>query len=210
VTKRIIAMADTEDISQAKMVLLAIYRVSKLMGNRIPFEELVLQAWRDFPDQFSLRNHPEYPDSYRIYNRIYTTLITERLIVSLRKQVYRLSDKGKELARELDIRYQNNGAEEAVLSTRFTRDEEEFLQSAVRSRAFSSWKKNKGKDLIDYDARVFFQFSTGTPVRERKRKVENARDAIEKAMVLGINDATPLHEMFKYLTNKFPELFEEG
>ena len=54
-------MVDIDDLSQAKMVLLAIYRVSKSFGNRVPFEEIVLQAWKDFPEQFSLRNHPEFP-----------------------------------------------------------------------------------------------------------------------------------------------------
>ncbi len=201
-------MAETEDISQAKMVLLAIYKVSISLGNRIPFEELVLQAWKDFPGQFSLRNHPEYPDSYKIYNRIYTTLITERYIVSLRKQVYRLTDKGIELAKNLSTR-DGVGDQGASSVIKFTRDEEEFFQSALRSRAFAIWKKNKGKDLIDYDARVFFQFSTGTPVRERKRKVENAHDAIEKAVSLGISDAITLQEMFSYLTKKFSKLFVE-
>jgi DNA-binding PadR family transcriptional regulator len=176
----------------------------------VPFEELVIQAWKDYPDQFSLRNHPEYPDSYRIYNRIYTTLITERWLVSLRKQVYRLTDKGLDLARELELRDPVRSKEKMPTKTKFTREEEEFLNSAIKSRALTTWKQNKKTDLIDYDARVFFQFSTGTPVRERKRKLENARDAIEKAVTLGLPEATALNDLFQFFTKKFPALFEES
>ncbi|MCL4273437.1 MAG: hypothetical protein KJZ77_06155 [Anaerolineales bacterium] len=204
-------MKETEDLSQAKMVLLAIYRVSKSSGNRIPFEELVIQAWKDFPDQFSLRNHPEYPDSYKIYNRIYTTLITERWLVSLKKQVYRLSDKGLELAKQIESRDVTNNKEEEIYNTvKFTRDEEDFFQHAIRSRALITWKQKNSEKIIDYDARTFFQFSTGTPIRERKRKVENAGDAIEKALVLGIADAQELNELFQFLTKKFSTLFKES
>jgi hypothetical protein len=203
-------MKESDDISQAKMVLLAIYRVSQTVGNRIPFEDLVIQAWKDYPDQFSLRNHPEHPDSYRVYNRIYTTLITERWLVSLRKQIYRLTDKGIDIARELESRSSVKEKERTTKPTSFTRDEEEFFNHAVRSRALATWKQNKKTDLIDYDARLFFQFSTGTPVRERKRKLENAREAIEKAVALGLPEATALNDLFQFFTKKFPSLFEES
>lgn len=203
-------MKESDDISQAKMVLLAIYRVSQMVGNRIPFEDLVIQAWKDYPDQFSLRNHPEHPDSYRVYNRIYTTLITERWLVSLRKQVYRLTDKGMGIARELESRSSVKDKEGTAKPNNLTRDEEEFFNHAVRSRALAAWKQNKKADLIDYDARLFFQFSTGTPVRERKRKLENARDAIEKAVTLGLPEAAALNDLFQFFTKKFPSLFEES
>ncbi|SRR5581483_853344 len=201
-------MKESDDISQAKMVLLAIYRVSQMVGNRIPFEDLVVQAWKDYPDQFSLRNHPEHPDSYRVYNRIYTTLITERWLVSLRKQVYRLTDKGIEIARELESR--SSVKEEKIKINNLTRDEEEFFNHAIKSRALATWKQNKKVDLIDYDARLFFQFSTGTPIRERKRKLENAQDAIQKALALELPEAVNLNDLFQFFIKKFPSLFEES
>jgi len=39
-------------LNQAEMVLLAMYRVSKGTANRIPFEEIVLQAWKYLPQFF--------------------------------------------------------------------------------------------------------------------------------------------------------------
>jgi hypothetical protein len=56
-------MKESDDISQAIMVLPAIDRVSQMAGNRIPCEDMAMQAWKDYPDQFSLRSHPEHHGS---------------------------------------------------------------------------------------------------------------------------------------------------
>ncbi|MBI1793059.1 MAG: hypothetical protein HYR70_02560 [Chloroflexi bacterium] len=203
-------MRNVPKFSQAEMILLTIYRLSKALGNRVPFEEIVVQVWKDFPEHFSLNNHPEYPDSYPVSKRIYSDLITERLVVSLRKQVYRLTDKGLDIAVKLASQSSAKSKEHAANVVQLNRSEDEFFQYAIKSRAFLAWKQGKGNDLIDYDARVFFQFSTGTPVRERKRKLENARDAVEKAVVLDIPDAKTLNDLFRFFTKKFPSLFEEN
>ena len=36
-------------LSNAERILLAIYRVSNGTANRVPFEEIVIRAWKDFP-----------------------------------------------------------------------------------------------------------------------------------------------------------------
>jgi hypothetical protein len=209
-------MKETQKFSQSEMVLLATYRASKSFGTRVPYEEIVLQVWKDFPETFSLNNHPEYPDSHPVIRRLSSDLLTNRLVVSLRKQVYRLTEKGVEAAKELDtqstVKNKDKLKNKKSISqvVHLNREQEDFLQYAIRSRAFSTWKQGKGEDLIDYDARMFFQFSTGTPVKERKRKVENAREAIEKAVSLGTNDSTELNDLFMFLTSKFSQLFEEG
>jgi hypothetical protein len=120
-----------------------------------------------------------------------------------------------EIAKELDAqsltKNKHKSNKRSMLGVvRLNREQEDFLQYATRSRAFLTWKQGKEKDLIDYDARMFFQFSTGTPVRERKRKVENAREAIGKAITLNRSDATTLNDLFQFLTKNFSQLFEEG
>lgn len=208
-------MKKTQKLSQSEMVLLATYRASKSFGNRVPYEEIVLQVWKDFPETFSLNNHPEHPDSHPVIRRLSSDILTNRLVVSLRKQVYRLTEKGLEAAKELDAQslksiHGKNRQRSKPAVIHINRDQEDFLQHASHSRAFSTWKQGKGDELIDYDARMFFQFSTGTPVKERKRKVENAREAVERAVSLGLSDSTELNDLIVFLTNKFSQLFEEG
>jgi hypothetical protein len=203
-------MKNAPKLSQAEMVLLAIYRVSSGTIKRVPFEEIVLRAWRDFPKHFSLNNYPEYPDAYPVSKRLSSDLVTSRLVTSVSKEVYRLTYKGLDNAKELEERLSNSQIERSSTKNILNREEADLIRYATRSRAFLTWKQGKKDDLIDYDVRVFFQFSTGTPVRERKRKIENMREAFEKAIELGLPEAEPLNDLLQFIVKKFSTLFEEG
>lgn len=195
-------------LSQAEKVLLSMHKVSNGTYERVAFEDIVLQAWRDFPENFSLPNHPEYPDAAIVSKRLYGDLITKRLVVSLRNGVYRLSDKGL-LESQKILNLTSPRDDIPKNNVQLNRDEEQFLDNALRSKTFSVWKMGNKDDLIDYDVRVFFQFSTGTPIRERKRRLESAREVIEKALALNMPDAIDLKGLFHFLIEKFPQLFQE-
>jgi hypothetical protein len=198
-----------DDLSHADKVLIALYRVSNGTTDRVPFENLVLQAWRDFPVDFSLPNHPEHPDSYVISKRIYSDLITNRLAVSLKNKTYRLSEKGVFEAQKILGLASISPKGNKNIDIQLNRDEKQFLDNALRSKTFAVWKKGNKQDLIDYDVRVFFQFSTGTPIKERKRRVETAEDALKKALALGLPEVDELKKLFDFLVQKFPQLFQE-
>ena len=117
-------------------------------------------------------------------------------------------NKGSQRQKIIDfatIKKENN----ANIGVRLNRDEEQFLDNALRSKTFSVWKRGDKQDLIDYDARVFFQFSTGTPIKERKRRVETAEDAIQKAVKLKQPEIDELKKLFDFLVDRFPQLFQE-
>ena len=94
--------ARSRRLNQGEMVLLAMYRFSNASQEPIPYAEIVLQAWRDYPDTFSLRGHPEHPDASDIHKRLYGPLKTAELVESLGNKVFRLTEKGVEQARLLD------------------------------------------------------------------------------------------------------------
>ncbi len=201
---------EIEELSHADKVLISLYRVSKGKIERVPFELLVLNAWKNFPADFSLPNHPEHPDSSVIVKRLYSDLITKRFVISLKNRVYRLTEKGVVEAQSIlglaKTKKENHKKPTDIL---LNRDEEQFLENALKSKTFLVWKKGGKQDLIDYDVRVFFQFSTGTPIKERKRRVETAEDAIKKATTLNMPESLLLKELFDFLTHNFPQLFKE-
>ena len=89
-------------LTQPEMVLLSMYRVSHGTTQKIPYEELVLQAWRDYPEAFSLRNYPEYPDGSDIHKKLYNGFLkTDNLVLSLGDKNFRLTEKGVSRASEL-------------------------------------------------------------------------------------------------------------
>jgi hypothetical protein len=199
---------DDHPLTQHEMVLLSLARASKWTTEKVPYEDLVLQAWRDFPQVFSLRNHPEHPDASDIHKRLYQTLKPAGLVVTLGNKIFRLTEQGVERAQALSTALErHSGAIPA--NARLGRDERNFVEHALSSRAFSTWLSGESERLIDYDARMFFRFSTGTPVDERKLRVEFAERAIGKAQALGMESAEGLMTLTALLVQRFPHLLGE-
>ncbi len=196
-------------LTQSDMVLVSFHRVSEGTTARVPYEELVLQAWRDFPESFSLRNHPEHPDASDIHKKLYQTLKPAGLVVSIGNKVFRLTDKGVERAAELLATREGTPSPDNGERARLSRSEESFVGHALRSRTLATWREGRPDQLVDYDARVFFQFSTGTSVDERKRRVAFALDAIRKAQEIGVEGADDLERLAIYLTETFGQLLRE-
>lgn len=196
-------------LTQADMVLIAFFRLSGGSTSKVPYEELVIQAWRDYPEAFSLRNHPEHPDASDIHKRLYQTLKSGGLIVSLGNKFFRLTDKGVAAGAALVAAVERAPAPSEQERGRLSRTEQSFIQQAQGSRAFATWRAGQRDQLIDYDARMFFQFSTGTAVGERRRRRDAAKEALEKARRIGTPDATDLAQLANYLSEKFSALFEE-
>jgi hypothetical protein len=203
-------MKSKNSLSLSEMVLVAAYHAAEATTRRIPFETLVIQVWQEFPEYFSLKDHPEYPDSSAVYQRLYTDLLAKRLFISLRKQVVRLTDKGIEFAQQIERNMNTEVIGWPATSEHLIREEQDFIDHAMRSRAFRTWEDGNGQDLIDYDVRVFLQFSAGTPVRERRRKLQNAKEAINKAVKLELPEGASLHSLFEFIIDKYPKLFEEA
>ena len=84
-------------------VLLALAHVSGGGREAVPYEEIVIESWRQFPGRFSLRNHPEFPDSSEQHKRLYGPLKRAGYVVKIDgEKAFRLTDAGWERARQLD------------------------------------------------------------------------------------------------------------
>lgn len=199
---------DPSKLSQSDMVLLSMNRLSKGTTARLPYEEIVLQAWRDYPDVFSLRSHPEHPDASDIHKKIYQTLRPGGLVVSLGNKVFRLTDKGISRANQLEISDNSDKQQEEQALARLSRSEDTFLKHALQSEAFSLWQKDETSKLIDHDVRQFFQFSTGTSFADRNLKLQFAMDTFSKYQKLNTRDGEMLLGLTRFFESTFRSMFE--
>ena len=128
-------------------------------------------------------------------------------VVSLGNKVFRLTQTGLDEA--VRLRDGNKDEEIPAPSSRLGREEERIFQHALQSQAFDAWKRGKGADLIDYDARMFFQFSTGTPVTDRRRRVESTMSVLSKVSELKEGEeAKTLLDLAQELADRFSHLWK--
>ena len=193
-------------LSQHALILVTIFKLSGGTTAPVAFEDIVIQVWKDFPEIFSLRGHPEFPDSNNVSKRLYSTLLKNGWIVSLKGHVVRLTEKGiAEAERLLSLPHQSVGYS-PLRNLPLSQEERRFLEQAFRSRTFAAWLEGKKESLVDYDARVFFGFSSTTPYAERQRRLEIARSAIGKAVAASLPGATALESLATYLVERFSVL----
>ena len=84
--------------NRADQVLAALYAAANGTTESVAYEEIVLSAWRLFPETFSLRNHPKHPDASDVHKPLYSTLRANGLVVPMGDKRFRLTDEGRRRA----------------------------------------------------------------------------------------------------------------
>lgn len=196
-------------LTQSDKILVALYHATNGTTEKLPYEEIALQAWRDFPESFSLRNHPEYPDTDDVHKRLYTTLKTKGLVKPIGNKVFRLTDKGLYEAKKVIDALNPKEGDDKEKNFRLTRSEESYINYILKLPLYQFWKEGKQDKLIEYDVKIFFQFSTGTKVSDRVNKKIFSLETLQKANKLGFKESYELIKLAKYLSTQFEYLFKE-
>ncbi len=72
-----------------RMILLSVYEVAEGTTRLVAYEDVVVAAWKLFPQEFGLRGYTEkYPDSSELHRPLYGALERERFV---RVQRYKLA-----------------------------------------------------------------------------------------------------------------------
>ena len=90
------------DLTDVDRVLIALAYASRGEQTPVPYEEIVMESWRRFPDRFSLRSYPEFPDSAEQHKKLYGSLKRSGYVMALGDKHFRLTAAGLERAASLD------------------------------------------------------------------------------------------------------------
>jgi len=212
--------------SVADKLLLAAYELEK--SGRKPFsaEDLVVTAWKMFPDVFGLSGYRgedgrlSFPDSNRVLAEVMGSKpIRKRgLLIKVGTKMYELTEAGHEQAR----RIQESGASSAAPKAALGRDTEEKLKRLLESKAVEKVFNNRVQDLTFYDACSFWgitPMSSAIQFQGQKAKLESivasARSVLHgdsatlghRGYLFGSQDLDKLLEVHKLLLRRFqPEI----
>ena len=74
-----------ESLSMANKVLLALYRLSLTGRKRVRYEDVVVQVFQDYPGDFHLKGHPQFPDSGDTVHKPFMTTVKKAWLLRLTK-----------------------------------------------------------------------------------------------------------------------------
>jgi hypothetical protein len=166
-------------------LLLAAHEIEN--KGRIPFsaEDLVVKAWKLFPDAFGLAGYndndgkPKHPDSNRVYVEIMGSKpIRKRgLLTKVGRKMYKLTEAGKRRATLLTV-----GSKSSPQKATFSRDIETEVRRLMDSRAATKIRSNRKNDLTFHDACAFWGISPRSNAKDLWSRFEHTQSVIKDAI----------------------------
>lgn len=183
-------------------VLVALYRISDNNGKAISYEDLVVAAFKAYPDDFALRGYPQYPDASDIHKPVYQ-ILKPRGLVRISNKTFHLTEAGRQAAGALLS--DDSGTYSGV---RLTRRQAKALDRYMRSSAVKLVAGGEEDELIDVDCQRFYGFAAWTRPRDAKALREEFRSVLTIALDLAADGSELLERTDSALYTRFQHLFE--
>jgi len=210
-------------LSVSDKVLLAAYDLEQASNKTFSAEDLVVAAWKKFPDVFGLSGHlddggqPAFPDSNRVFAEIMGSkpIRQHGLLIKVGNKMYQITDAGREYARTLNSATPNDSR---TTKTRLARPTIEALKKLLVSKAVEKAKNNRTDDITFYDACTFWGVSPMSSAIALEGRLANFEKIVESARIalrgkaasfghggegFGIGDLKRLMEVHQLLQEKF-------
>ena len=159
-------------------------------------EDLVISAWRQFPDAFGLAGHTDengratYPDSNRVYMEIMgpKPVLKRGLLKKVGKKQYRLTEAGRAHARFL----KSQSVGELVEKIGVSREIRKELRRLLNSKAMGKVRDGRLDDMTFYNAASFWGISPRTTAIQFHGRVNNLMRIVEVAQTATRDKAVSL------------------
>lgn len=185
-------------MSKPQKILAVMFDLCEGKPKALQYEDIVVSAFKHYPEDFQLRGYPQYPDSSDIHKPLYD-MKRQGLVRSANKR-FELTERGLEVANQM-IHSPSNGDRD-----RLTKQEEGEINRIVNSVAFRLFQEGQKQSILDTD---FYEY-LGVTVRTsranclgRISNVEHAIAAHERKRRDKLSSA--LRELHDFLILEFKE-----
>jgi len=187
-------MTEGQTLTVCNKLLLAAFQLHQQGHRKFTAEDLVVAAWRRFPNTFGLKGHndesgaPRYPDSNRVFAEIMGSKpIRKRgFLVKVGRKVYELTETGQEMGRHLQSAAgtaEQQDKKDAKPSV--SREVMTELKHLVESRAFQKVDNGELEALTFHDACMFWGItpqSSAIDLEGRHADIEGIIETARRAL----------------------------
>ncbi|HQN18652.1 MAG: hypothetical protein IT574_06165 [Candidatus Aureabacteria bacterium] len=185
-----------KNLAKPEKILFVMYQLCQGRPRPLPYEEIVVAAFKRFPAEFHLRGYPEYPDSSDIHKPLYA--MKKKGMVRSANKAFQLTERGIEIAAGLSPA---GGAQE---KRRFTKQEEREINRVMRSAAFKLFVGERTDAILDTD---FYEY-IGATVRTGKSEFIGRLMSVDQAIQahkcnVGNELSEVLARMHRFMVERF-------
>lgn len=209
-----------QKFSVADKLVVAAYQLKINGKSTFTAEDLVVAAWRTYPDTFGLPGYVDsegrsiYPDSNRVFAEIMGTKpVRQRgYLVKVGNKQYQLTEAGTHYAGGLQSH--ENGIEKVGLA----RDLKDELERLLNAKATNKFKTERIDEITFYDACGFWKISARSTAIEFTGRYNNIEKLLASAKVatqgksivlrhggdtITLNDVNTLQEIHHLMHERF-------
>ncbi len=181
-------------------IILAMNSLSDGTAKSLKYEDIVVKAFKMFPEDFALRGYPQFPDSSDIHKPLYGPLKIAGYVLTGNKQ-FRLTQKGLERAKELGKPLEATRAQSGM---RLSRDKQVEVDRILKTEAFRLFMSDQRENILDTDFYDYLGVTVRIGRNEFLGRLNTVEEAVKTAASISKDPATQmLQEFHAYLLGKF-------
>lgn len=187
-----------------QLILAAMHRLSEGRAILLDFDDIVVEAFTMFPDEFTLQKYPEYPDSANVEKSLHGSLKKQGMIRSADRR-FALTQRGVEASERLVSAV---GSFEGETKSRVTRFRREQIKRMLASDAFRLFREGEQNRILDTDFYAFLDCTVRSEPAKFVGSLASSREAVSSAVVLGEPDPETvalLKDLFEFLQKQFQQ-----
>ena len=172
-------MGETRAGNLDELVVYSAYRILR-RSEPCTFERIVVEAFLQFPEHFSLSGFSNYPDSARV-NKCWLRCRTDRgWLLGNVKSGFQLSEEGQAVAQEVEQRISVPGAKRSVRpSSRERTRESSLVRHLMKTKAFARYQEDEGGfSITEKELREVTMSTMDTPWQTMRQSLHQLRNEV--------------------------------
>jgi len=196
------------NLSRADKLLLVMLSLSEGKGKSLRFEDIVVRAFKEYPDDFHLRGYLEYPDSGDLVHKpLYE--FRKNGLVEASSKIFSLTLRGLSEAEKLKNII---GGREIKKEGRLSGFGEKEISRIEGLEGFQFFLKNETEKILDTD----FYAYLGTTVRAQKNdfmgRLNTVNGAVNELESVSNNSTlrSKISQFHKFMLEKFENIINKN
>lgn len=193
-------------LSLAEKIILVVYEMGQGKKVNLKYEDIVVAAFKKFPEDFHLRGYPEYPDSADLIHKpLYE--FRKKGYLEANNKVFSLTNRGIGFVEQLIALVKGKPLKSDGRLSRFTEKEISRIES---SEAFELFIKSQNTQITDTDFYTYLAVTPRTLKNDFIGRLETVEGAItelkaQKFLSLSRKSVVTYHS---FMLEKFSEIIK--
>jgi len=184
-----------QTLTKPQKILAVIFDLCGGEQKALQYEDIVVAAFKRYPEDFQLRGYPQYPDSSDIHKPLYE-MKSQGLVRSANK-TFELTQRGLEVASKLV----HARAED---KDRLTKQEENEINRILNSAAFRLFHESRKESILDTDFYEYLGITVRTSRADCYGRLNNVEHAVAAQATKRADRLSPaMRSLHEFLVSKF-------